>query len=333
MRLNKILSRKRPKVALVLGSGAARGWAHLGVLEELRRVGLPIDMVVGASMGALVGAVYAAGRWEALRDVACGLDWRQMISYFIELSFPRSGLIDGAKVEAFVREHVNFAAMEELDLPFRAVATDIVSGNEFVFERGDVVTAVRASIAVPGMFTPVAMDGRVLVDGGLVNPVPVSVARAMGADFVVAVDVNGYHTPQAMGEKQDPPPGPSGDTAEALARLVKTVKARVAGNGTPWGRLVTRWLKAAEMPGIFDVLGNSIRIMEAQITAARFQIDPPDLLIRPRLGDISFMDFHRAEPIMAAGRQATADALRGVTTLRALIRKAGREHGALHTGR
>ncbi len=311
--MRKLWERRAPRVALVLGSGAARGWAHIGVVQELLAAGCRIDMVAGASMGALVGAVFAAGRMEGLRDLACRLDWRQMISYFIELNFPRSGLIDGRKVVEFTRRYVKFARIEELPLPFRAVATDIISGSEFVFERGDVVEAVRASIAIPAMFTPVCLDGKILADGGLVNPVPVSVARAMGADFVIAVDVNHYFSAATAAP---PLPGAqackrrmAGAELDLLAEIVSQVKKRLAGADTALGRTINRWTKAAAVPGIFDVLGNSIRIMEARITEAELRANPPELLIRPQLGGISFMDFHRAAEIIRAGRQATRELL------------------------
>lgn len=314
--MRKIWRRRRPRrVALALGSGAARGWAHIGVIEELQAAGLRIDMVAGTSIGALVGAVFAAGRLPELREMASRLDWRQMIYYFLDITFPRSGLIDGHKVEEFVQSHVKFARMENLSVPFRAVATDLLTGCEHVFDKGGVVEAVRASIAIPGMFTPVQMAGKILVDGGLVNPVPVSVARAMGADYVVAVDVNRFgEDPEALmpahpgGVPPDFSAAPR-EMRDQVALILNQVKARLAAVDNPLGRTVRRWLKAAATPGIFDVLGDSIRIMETQIADARLKADPPDLLIRPRLGGVSFMDFHRAEAIMAAGRAAARAAL------------------------
>lgn len=314
--MHKIWRRRRPRrVALALGSGAARGWAHIGVIEELQAAGLQIDMVAGTSIGALVGAVFAAGRLPELREMASRLDWRQMIYYFLDITFPRSGLIDGHKVEEFVQSHVKFARMENLAIPFRAVATDLLTGCEHVFEKGGVVEAVRASIAIPGMFTPVQMAGKILVDGGLVNPVPVSVARAMGADYVVAVDVNHFwEAPEALipAHPGSMPPDLSAaprEMRDQVAMILNQVKARLAAADNPLGRTVRRWLKAAATPGIFDVLGDSIRIMETQIADARLKTDPPDLLIRPRLGGVSFMDFHRADEIIAAGRQAARVAL------------------------
>lgn len=314
--MHKFWRKRRPRrVALALGSGAARGWAHIGVIEELQAAGLQIGMVAGTSIGALVGAVFAAGRLPELREIARRLDWRQMIYYFLDITFPRSGLIDGRKIEEFVQAHVQFERIENLAAPFQAVATDILTGREHVFASGEVVAAVRASIAIPGMFTPVQIGGKILVDGGLVNPVPVRVARDMGADYVVAVDVNHFRGAPAAEAKLPPPDDPpsaavlSRETRERAGEILRQARQRLAAADNPLGRTVRRWLKESATPGIFDVLGNSIRIMEAQITESRLAIDPPDLLIRPQLDDVSFMDFHRAEAIMAAGRAAARAAL------------------------
>ncbi|WP_286738096.1 patatin-like phospholipase family protein [Thiomonas sp. SCN 64-16] len=182
-------SAPRPRLGLALGGGAARGMAHLGVLRALADAGVRIDFIAGCSIGALVGAIAAAGRTDGLEATFKTFDWRKTLSFF-DVVFPRSGLIDGAKVTELVREHLPATQIEALSIPFAAIATDLHSGAEVVLRSGDVIEAVRASIAVPGVFTPVRVHGRVLVDGGLSNPVPVSVVRAMGADQVIAVDLN-----------------------------------------------------------------------------------------------------------------------------------------------
>ena len=310
--MRKLWRKRRPRrIGLALGSGAARGWAHIGVIEELQAAGYEIGFVAGTSIGALVGAAFAAGRLKSLGEVARQLDWRQMIYYFLDIPFSRSGLIDGGKIEEFVRSQVKFERIENLAVPFRAVATDILTGREHVFASGEVVTAVRASIAIPGMFTPVRRGGMILVDGGLVNPVPVSVARDMGADYVVAVDVTHFphHTAPAAAKPPASPPAtsPPPEPDESMKAMIKKIRQQLK-SGNPLGR-VGRRFQASAGPGIFDVLGNSIRIMEAQITETRMRVDPPDLLIRPQVDDVSFMDFHRAEDIIAAGRAAARSAL------------------------
>ena len=182
-------STHRPKIGLALGSGSARGLAHIGVTRALKDAGIHVDYVAGTSIGAAIGAVYASGKLDSLQDAYLAMDWKK-IAYFFDVVFPKSGIIDGKKVADFMRDYVHSENIEDLPLPFKAVATELNSGEEVVLETGDVIEAVRASISVPGMFTPVRRDGRVLVDGGLVNPVPVNVARAMGADIVIAVDIN-----------------------------------------------------------------------------------------------------------------------------------------------
>ncbi len=178
------------KIGLALGSGGARGWAHIGVIEALEEAGFPVQCVAGTSMGALVGGAFASGRVQSLKEVALRLDWKQAIYYFLEVTFPRSGLIDGLKIASFVRQNVGKTNIQTLPMPFATVATDVLTGQEVVIDKGDMIDAIRASISIPGIFTPVSRDGAILVDGGLVNPVPVSVARRLGADVVIAVDLN-----------------------------------------------------------------------------------------------------------------------------------------------
>lgn len=176
-------------IGLALGSGSARGWAHIGVIKALTEAGIHVDYVAGTSVGAVVGAVYASGRIDSFKDVVLQLDWKK-IAFFLDVVFPKSGLIDGNRIAEFIRSHVGEKNIEDLSLPFCAVSTDLATGNEVIIKDGDIIEAVRASISVPGVFTPVRKKGSILVDGGLVNPVPVSVVREMGADLVIAVDLN-----------------------------------------------------------------------------------------------------------------------------------------------
>jgi NTE family protein len=179
----------RPKVGLALGGGYARGLAHIGVLEVLEREGIPIDIVAGTSMGALVGALYTREKDAAMiKRQATQLDWVSLAA-LIDPAVPKSGLITGKRITKLLRRFMGDVNFEELDIPLACVATDIISGEEIVIKEGSVLEAVRASISIPVIFTVVKKDGRFLVDGGLVNNVPVSVARQMGADYVIAVDV------------------------------------------------------------------------------------------------------------------------------------------------
>lgn len=311
------LPRMPGKIGLALGSGAARGWAHIGVIDALIEKGIRIEYVAGTSMGALVGAVYASKKIDILADVARRLDWRQVIYHFLEISFPRSGLIDGTKVEAFVRRYVQLCDIRDLPVPFCAVATDVQTGGEVIIDEGDIIEAVRASISTPGIFTPVIRKGRVLVDGGLVNPVPVDVVRKMGADFVIAVDVSHFvkkeesdkqHRASLAKEQAIPASGPAGDIP---GRILQRIRRKFADLDLSARAYTRQWMKESVLPNIFDVMGNSIRIMEAQITESRLKIDRPDVLIRPRVGHLSFMDFHRAEEAIAEGRKAALKQLYG----------------------
>jgi len=305
------------KVGLALGSGSARGWAHIGVIRALEEAGIRPDVVAGSSIGALVGAVYASGNIDMLEDVILKLDWKQILNFF-DVVFPRSGLLDGKKVSDFVHQYLRAANMEELPLPFCAVSTDLNTGKEVRLELGDVIDAVRASISIPGIFTPVKKQDMILVDGGLVNPVPVSVARQMGADLVIAVDVNHDIVDNKITERA----GQAGteharttDAAESRTDnrvgLANSWNTRLAELGFPALNQVKQWLDNRDpLPGIFDVLANSLNIMQMQITERNLEIDPPDLLIRPRLGHINFFEFHRAEEIIEIGYREAAKRLK-----------------------
>lgn len=183
--------RPRPKVALVLGGGAARGFAHIGVIKELVRQNVPIDMIVGTSVGSLIGALYAAdGDIDRVEAIARPLKRKDLFDYSLKALVDRMGLAKGEKLAAFVRGHVAKGTIEELKIPFAAVTTDLKAGKRVVLDKGPVVTAVCASCAIPGIFAPVAHEGRLLVDGWVLDNIPVAAAREMGADIVIAVDVS-----------------------------------------------------------------------------------------------------------------------------------------------
>ena len=190
---------KHKRVGLALGSGGARGWAHLGVLQALREKGIQVDCVAGTSMGAVVGAFLAAGRVDALLDLALHLDWKRLRQFFWEVSLSRSGLTDGRRLLEETQNLLGMREFRELNLPFRCVATDLNTGSEVILGSGNLLEALRASISIPGVFSPVWVGKRLLVDGGLVNPVPVNVVREMGAQIVIAVDVSQGIVPE---EKQ-----------------------------------------------------------------------------------------------------------------------------------
>lgn len=304
-----------PKIGLALGSGSARGLAHLGVIRAIADAGIKVDFIAGSSMGALIGAIYAAGKLDELEASFRNFDWKKTASFF-DVVLPKSGLLDGAKVSELVRDHIHADSIEMLPKPFAALATDIVSGEEVVIRSGDVIEAVRASISVPGIFTPVRSNGRILVDGGLTNPVPVSAVRAMGADIVIAVDLN--H--EIIGGKNLKPllpaakagSGEDNDTPGMLSRWVgdyrrsmQDIKQKLLAVDTPASAQFRKWVSAEPLPSIFEVLLASINIMETRLTQTRLSLDPPDVIIQPPLGHIRFMEFDRAEEIIAIGYEHT----------------------------
>jgi len=305
MKTNKHISSK--KIGLVLGSGSARGWAHIGVIQALAEAGIRVDYVAGTSIGALVGAFYAAGKIETLMNTILELD-RKQIALLFDMVFPKSGLIDGKKIADSVREHISEKNIEELSLPLCVVCTDLNTGCEVNIQDGDIIEAIRASISVPGIFTPVKKKGAFLVDGGLVNPVPVNVSRQMGADLVIAVDLNHdiVENRNNAHSKSRPtsPPTKYGRfiVQNTLVRNVIDTLNKQAG--TPSASIlaqIKQWMKKDPAPNIFEVLASSIYIMEMQITATRLKTEPPDILIQPKLGHIRFLDFHRAQEAIDEG--------------------------------
>ncbi len=290
----------RPRIGLALGSGAARGWAHIGVLRVLHEAGLEPDIVCGTSIGALVGAAYAAGELDRLEPWVCSLDWRQVVG-LIDLRFG-GGLIEGDKLEAFFRSRFVDGGIEALPKPFGCVATDLATGREVWLRHGPVIDAVRASIAIPGVFTPARQDGRLLVDGGLVNPVPVSLARAMGAEFVIAVDLNW----DLMRRRQRIASRARGPRRSLLDSVWQRLRGGTAQHAAPVSEGAQ---DTVALPSLLDVLTASMAVVQWRITQSRLAGEPADVVIRPALADVAAMDFHRAAPAIAAGRRAAEQAI------------------------
>ncbi|EFC91503.1 Patatin [Dethiosulfovibrio peptidovorans DSM 11002] len=291
------------KIGLALGGGAARGCAHIGVLRALEENSIPVGCIAGTSIGAMVGAVYASGGMDHLEELLLKMDLLQLLSYF-DVVFPHSGLVDGRKVTELLRGILGDRSFDDLSVPFAAVATDLGDGSEVVLSSGDVIDAVRASIAVPGVFTPFVTDEALLVDGGLVDPVPVNVVRSLGAEFVIAVDLNRY----VVGSKQEDRTGGGlrrkrvrkGDGPSLVDSLIDEISSIMSDEEKK---------KKSKGPGLIDVMVTSINIMESSITENKLKVDSPELLIAPRLGHIRFMEFFRAEEAMEVGYRAAMDLL------------------------
>lgn len=282
----------RPIIGLALGSGAARGWAHIGVIAALEEEGIRPDVVCGCSIGALVGAAYVSGKITDLGDWVSSLEWHDVVA-LLDLSF-RGGLIRGEKVLAHCAQHFFSDDFKHIDRPFACVATELASGREVWLRDGKLADAVRASIALPGLFSPVERNRRVLVDGGLVNPVPVSLCRALGADIVIAVELGSGLVGRTHGR--------------ALAKAIAPAEESLAGKLLGMLRRDTAGANdvVEGMPSLTDVVASSINIMQMRIARSRLAGEPADVLISPRVAQLDMMEFHRASEAIAEGREAVA---------------------------
>jgi len=285
----------RHRIGIALGGGAARGWAHIGVMRALDEAGLAPHIIAGTSIGAVVGGCYVAGVLDSVERFARGLTRRRVFG-LLDLNFAGSGLISGNRLTKLLIETLGGKRIEELPRRFVSVATELATGHEIWMSRGNLVEAMRASYALPGLFQPVNVGGRWLVDGAIVNPVPVSVCRALGADIVIAVnlssDIFGRGT-----VVQDHSADPIADQAidEATAGgIVSGEDARkilrrqlIGGNNGP--------------PGISSVMVEAFNIIQDRIARSRLAGDPPDVTINPKLGRIGLFEFHRAGEAIDAG--------------------------------
>jgi NTE family protein len=287
----------RPRIGLALGGGSARGWAHIGVIRALQDAGIEPDLVCGTSIGALVGAAYVGGELDRLETWVRGLRLQTVVS-FLDFSL-NGGLIKGDRLIEFFRSHFVDRDIHELAHPFGAVATDLRHGREVWLREGQVTDAVRASIALPGLFTPALRDGSWLVDGGLVNPVPVSLCRAMGADLVIAVDLNS----DLLGRHLKPRPGKA-SRKQAVPETVTLADSVMAAIQARMSQLGINHKNGPKPPPMLDVLASSINIMQVLITRSRLAGEPADILMTPLLADLGLMEFHRASSAIDAGRRA-----------------------------
>ncbi len=293
---------------------------------------MPIDAIAGTSAGALVGAFFLAGRLDLIEALTRQLDWRKTARLLLDVGLPRGGLLSGRNMERLLQDLLPVRHVEALDRPFAAVATDLRTHQEVVIRSGDLIPAIRASLSIPGIFTPVERNGRLLVDGALVNPLPVSVVRDLGADFVIAVDVNLRQGQGQVRTKPDPSSRLSGDHAQSPANLVKRLRQYIPALPEPPAaleNLFKKWQPRRHALTIFDVLTQSTRIFENQITRNRLATDPPDILIQPAVGDLFTLDFPRASAAIAAGVDATREQH---AQLEALFSRLGRDAGAEDDG-
>jgi NTE family protein len=292
---------ERPAIGLALGGGAARGFAHIGVLRALKQHDIIPDVIVGTSIGAVVGGCSAAGQLDEFETWSRGLTVRGVLGY-LDISLAGSGLIGGNRLAGQLARSLGRTAIEELPIRFAAIATEVKTGHEIWLTRGLLSEALRASYALPGIFPPVSIGGRWLVDGALVNPVPVSAARSLGARLVIAVNLNADQFDRG------------GTISDLGAELTQTTSPEER-NGRSLGwlgaeRLLRRqFIGGRGRPGIPSVMIDAYNVMQDRITRSRLAGDPPDVTINPRLGQIGWFDFHRAAEAIAAGAEATERAI------------------------
>jgi len=302
-----------PTIGLVLGGGAARGFAHIGVLRVLMRRGFKFDVIAGTSIGAMAGGCYAAGQLDTFEEWARSLTRRRVFGY-LDFSLAGSGLIGGGRLAERLQETFGRMMIDELPLRFAAIATEIGTGHEIWLTRGRLTDALRASYSLPGIFAPVRVGGRWLMDGALVNPVPVSAARALGARVVVAVNLNSDligrgATIAAHGSDED-------DGATEVVQQQRGLRNMFAPERT----LKRQFLGAEGRPGFSTVMMEAFNIMQDRITRARLAGDPPDVVINPRLGNIGLIDFHRASEAIDIGAEAAERTLDSIGEVIAALR-------------
>lgn len=286
------------KLGLALGGGAALGWSHIGIIQVLEENGIKPDIVTGTSIGSVIGACYVAGEMEALERIARGMNWRRMIR-LADIQVGKNGLLGGEPVVDLLRQYLAERRIEDLDRPFAAVACDLVSGDQVTFDRGDIVDALRASIAIPGVFTPVQSGKRLLVDGGLLNTVPISTCRILGADFVIGVNIVGDFEGQAAAagllRPSDGKPSQK-DTAETAG--VKTAFANLRQSAAKFFRRETK------EPGFLGVALTSGALVLREIARGHAVTSPADIYIEPKVGHITQIEFDKADELIALGREA-----------------------------
>jgi NTE family protein len=291
-------ARRRPVVGLALGAGAARGWAHIGIIHELTERGFTPDIIAGTSIGAVVGGCHAAGKLSELEGFARSLSRRSVFG-MLDLSLSGAGLIAGGRLRSRLEANLAEQRIEDLTTRFAAVATEVGSGHEVWLTRGRLCDAIRASYALPGIFEPVRLGGRFLFDGALVNPVPVTVCRALGADLVIAVNIIGDTLFRGTVVGDAP-------VAEIEAALELPVP-HPPGLRQRAASLFRRHDSGA--PGIASVMMDAFNITQDRIARSRLAGDPPDVLIKARLDGVGLFDFHRAADLIDMGREAARRAL------------------------
>jgi len=296
----------RRKIGIALGAGVARGWAHIGAMQELAAMGIAPDVIVGASIGAVVGGCFAAGRLDELEAFARSLTKRSVFN-LLDISLNGGGLIGGDRLRSRLETAMGTLRIEDLPIRFVAVATELETGHEIWLKSGPIVEAMRASYALPGVFPPLKLGGRWLFDGAIVNPVPVNVARAFGADRVIALSIGGDGAGYGTAIHE------AAEVEEASFVSLTEPAPKVAGviDGL---RVTSLWMRRAwtagnsQAPGLATVIANTFSITQDRITRSRLAGDPPDVLVSLKAGKVGLFEFHRADELIAIGRASVRKA-------------------------
>lgn len=307
----------RPKIGLALGGGAARGWAHIGIIRSLVEAGIKPDVIAGTSMGALVGGAYVSGYLNDLEEWVSELSWQEVVSMLdIRLS---GGLIHGGKLLKRLGEGMEDIDMESLAVPFGAIATELDTGKEIWLRNGDILSAIRASIALPGLLSPLHHNEHWLVDGGLVNPVPVSLCRALGADYVIAVDLNSQVLHHRAMQKRNEEEKRSQQESE-----IDDESSNFDRLGFLFHGVLDKFRQTTDdkivTPSLLDVAVGSITIMSSRITRSRLAGEPADMLLLPRLASIGLLEFHRGKEAIEEGRQEIARHISAIGYIKELVK-------------
>jgi len=295
------------KVGLALGSGSAKGLSHIGVIKLLEEMDIKIDYIAGSSIGAMIGGAYAAGvSINEIEDIALKTDLASSVKYFLP-TISKSGLISGTKVTEFLRDIVGDIKIENLKIPFTATATDILTGQEVNFSKGRLVEAIRTSISVPIIFQPVIYDDKILVDGGLANPLPINVAREMGAEFIIAVNVMPSLDRTNTGKRKE-------NTNRQISALASEMKAAMREK-LEWFNIDSKWVKKLlkskgkyNVPGLKKVLNQSVYITQRKLARLSVELYKPNILIEPDIPFAGFFDFYKAREIIDIGYKSAQDA-------------------------
>ncbi len=314
----------RKTIGLALGCGASKGWAHIGVIEALEEAQIPIDFIAGSSVGGYIGALYASRSLGNLKEFLLRMDGKKIFSYF-DVVFPKSGLLNGSKrVEELYSMHTKVENFEELDIPLVMVATDLEGGKKVVLKSGSIIKSLRATMSYPGLFAPVRINNRWLVDGGLVDPVPVGLTRAMGADVVIAVDLNSRIVSRSTNPVETVQDIETDDKIHKSPSLISVKRNELVKKMTDFYEGVESSLRHrkneilyrdSETPDIIETVMTSISIMQERITRVNLAVDKPDILIQPRLGELKMMNFDQVEHSVEQGYISVQETLEDIQNM------------------